>query len=185
LIARIRLPAANALAARPTITAQEALTRISRDLHVLAEEKAEVKKTSLLKITSVLFEENELSSADYAEVFHEICKPIFRLYADPIEKCRELAFRLTDNFFRAVSDLVPVLGYFMPALTARAPSGVGYDEDMKVFVFNLAEHEQYRRGRAVERQDKLGTAGPVSVSVVEPSEEIRLLVKLIYSRSCM
>jgi len=79
------------------------------------------------------------------------------------------------QFFEKVADLVPSLGYFMPALMARLPDGMAFDEQMKLFVVDMEEHDAFRRGRAVDRQDKLGVAGSVGHSVVEPAEEIRLL----------
>ena len=87
-----------------------------------------------------------------------------------MEKIREKAFKITASFFDAASDFTLVLGYFIPALMARVPSGMAYDEEMKVFVTDLESHEAYRRGKAVERADKanLGVA-----TVVEPSEELR------------
>ena len=160
---------------RVPITASEILIKINRDVNTITEGSSDNKKKSITRINDALFKEYILENADYAEVFHEICKPIFRLYADPVEKCREIALRVTNSFFDAVSDLVPVLGYFMPALLSRSPATNTYDEEMKIFVSNITEHEEYRRGRAVERQDKLGCAGPVSVSIIESSEEIRYL----------
>lgn len=162
-------------AERQRVTAQDALGSLSRDLHILAEDTVESKKKALQRIHKYLFVDCTMAATDFAEVFHEMCKPIFRTFESPSEKCRELAFKITRDFFLVVSDLVPVLGYFVPALMARVPSGAGFDEEMKVFISNLAEHEEYRRGRAVERQDMKGVVGSVSVNVIETSEEIRLL----------
>jgi hypothetical protein len=39
----------------------------------------------------------------------------------------------------------------------------------------MEEHDAYKRGRAVDRQDRSGTVGVMTHTVVEPSEEIRLL----------
>lgn len=74
------------------------------------------------------------------------------------------------------------------------PPSLAYDEDVKVFVTDLEAHEAYRRGRAVDRQDKGGAgvggregggkegagakpkeSGLLTHSVIEVSEEIRLL----------
>ena len=100
------------------------------------------------------------------------CKSIFKRFADPVEKNRELAFRITMLFFEHASDFTLVLGYFVPALMARIPPGIAYDEEMKVFVMDLDTHEAYRRGKAVDRADKAGLS---SFTTVEPSEELRLL----------
>ena len=48
---------------------------------------------------------------------------------------------------------------------------------MKVFLTDIESHEAYRRGKAVDRQDRIGGAdnGTIGLHVVEPSEEIRHL----------
>ena len=51
--------------------------------------------------------------------------------------------------------LILLSGYFIPAIMQRIPSGLAYDEDMKVFVYDIETHDAYRRGKAVERQDKV------------------------------
>ena len=59
----------------------------------------------------------------------------------------------------------------------RLPPGKAYDENMKVFVADMETHDAYRRGRAVDRQDKTGSFDSSSAThkVIEESEEIRLL----------
>ena len=112
----------------------------------------------------------------YNQVFREIFKSVFKKIADSIEKCREMALRVVREFFIRGSDFVPVLGltshvysftqafahlcftstgYFIPAIMQRIPNGLAYDEDMKVFVYDIESHDAYRRGKAVERQDKV------------------------------
>lgn len=134
-----------------------------------------VRKKALTGLYSTLFVEHSMSDEAYSEVFRDICKKVFKRFADPSEKCRELAQKITHNFFEQCSDIVPTLGYYFPALIARIPPGFGYDEDLKVFVSNMEEHDAYKRGRAVDRQDRSGTVGVMTHTVVEPSEEIRLL----------
>ena len=55
----------------------------------------------------------------------------------------------------------------------KLPDGIGYDEEMKLFISNMSSHELYRRGRSVQRQDKISAC---SFLVVEKSEEIRLMI---------
>lgn len=55
---------------------------------------------------------------------------------------------------------------------ARVPQGIAYDEEMKMFIFDLENHEAYRRGKAVTREDRTQVT---SITVVEPSEEVRAL----------
>jgi len=66
----------------------------------------------------------------------------------------------------------------MPALLARAPPKLGFDEEMKVFVANFDQHDEYRRGRAVDKQGQQSvdsSTGMQTHTVVEESEEVRLL----------
>jgi len=169
------IPAASPPApAREPIDAKDMLLRIMRTVETMTNsEDPSARKQALSKLHRTLFEEFLLSDSDYSVVFRELAKPIFKRFADPVEKCREGAFKLTQAFFECSSDLVLVLGYFIPALMQRVPSGVTFDEEMKVFVFDKESHEAYRRGKAVERQDKVDALQPITV--VEASEELRLL----------
>jgi hypothetical protein len=97
-----------------------------------------------------------MSTSDYNEVFRDSCKSIFKRFSDSAEKCREISLKITQSFFENSADFVPVLAYFFPMLMQRLPGGLAYDEDMKVFVSNMEVHEAYRRGKAVDRQDKTG-----------------------------
>lgn len=50
---------------------------------------------------------------------------------------------------------------------------------MQVFVANFDQHDEYRRGRAVDRQDAPsveGGTGALTHTVVEPSEEVCVYV---------
>lgn len=160
----------------PTITYSEMRSKLMRDINCLNESDTSSKKRSLVKIHTALFEEFTMSTEDYAELFRDICKPIFKRFNDPTEKCRELSQKITKCFFERCSDLVPILGYYFPSLMQRLPGDLGYDESMKIFVYDLDAHDAYKRGKAVDRQDKGGTVDGVRTHiVVEPSEEIRLL----------
>lgn len=87
------------------------------------------------------------------------------------------------------SDFVPVLGYYLPALLQRIPTTLAYDQDLQVppplssshplqiFVTDIETHQAYKRGRAVERQDKKDLMAPVSV--IETSEEVRKRTHLV------
>lgn len=103
------------------------------------------------------------------------------------------------------ADFVPILGYFIPALLQRAPATLAYDAEMQVwhlaacnrptldnaattdilvlavldlvqvFVWDTESHDAYRRGRAVDRQDRTDVTQPATHIVVESSEEVRYL----------
>jgi len=166
------------------ISANAMMAKLSRDINIIdGSDSSASKRKSLAEIHANLFVRHSMSEGDYNEVFREICRSVFKKFADPAEKCRELTLRISLGFFERGSDFVPVLGYFFPAFMQRVPPGMAYDEDMKVFVHDIESHEAYRRGKAVERQDRGGTAGPLAHTVVEPSEEIRYLVSS-KTRSC-
>lgn len=159
------------------VTSAEMMTKISRDINAINSSDNNAKKKSLIALYDILFVENNMSSMEYSEIFHDICKSIFKKIADPVEKCREMSLKITRGFFQRATDLVSVLGYFIPAIMQRMPSGIAYDEEMKVFVTDIETHEAFRRGKAVERQDKNDL---LSHTVVETSEEIRLLTCMTF-----
>ena len=165
------------------ITAQEMLQKISRDLNILSDSpNSAERRTAINRVHDIVTCSGKLGSGfkklspgDYNEIFQSISKPIFKRFSDPVERCRERAFRLCNFLFSHAADFVPVLGYFMPALMARAPPKLGFDEEMKVFVANFDQHDEYRRGRAVDRQDTPTTDGGTGIlihTVVEESEEV-------------
>ena len=141
------------------IKANEMQSKIARDLNLANSDDMNDRRRALEKLQKTLFIEHTMTTADYNEIFRESCKLIFKRYSDVSEKCRELSLKITQSFFERSSDLVPVLAYFFPMLMQRLPSGLAYDEDMKVFVTNMEMHEAYRRGKAVDRQDKTGGCG--------------------------
>jgi hypothetical protein len=159
------------------ITSAEMMTKISRDINAINSTDNNAKKKSLISLYDILFVEYTMSSMEYSEVFHDICKTIFKKFTDPVEKCREMSLKITSGFFERATDLVSILGYFIPAIMQRMPSGVAYDEEMKVFVTDIETHEAFRRGKAVERQDKNDL---LNHTVIESSEEIRLLTCMTF-----
>ena len=164
-------------AAATVISASAMMAKLGRDINIIdGSESSAARRKSLAEIHANLFARHSMSEGDYNEVFREVCRSVFKKFADPAEKCRELTLRITLGFFERGSDFVPVLGYLFPAFMQRVPAGLAYDEDMKVFVHDIEAHEAYRRGKAVERQDRTGSVGPSVHTVVEPSEEIRFLV---------
>jgi hypothetical protein len=134
------------------------------------------RKNAFIELYQLLFIDKKLSEEDYSLIFHDFSKVIFKRYSDSIEKCREMSQKLTKSFFSSSCDIVPVLGYYFPALMQRLPPGIAYDDGLKVFINDEEAHEAYKRGKAVDRQDKTGILGdPVAVKIIESSEEIRFL----------
>lgn len=162
------------VSARESVDAKTMLLKVGRNVEVMTNsEDVAQRKQAMTTLHRIMFEESTMVASDYSIVFRDIAKPIFKRFSDPVEKCRELALKLTRAFFENASDLILVLGYFIPALMQRVPAGMAFDEDMKVFVMDMETHEAYRRGKAVDRQDRGDSLQ--TLSVVETSEELRLL----------
>jgi hypothetical protein len=175
------------------MTFQEVLPKIRRFIEGLNSENSSIRRRSLDQLITQLFGDAAtsqryvdahgnivdscMSDEDYSLLFHEIGRPIFRLFADSIEKCRELSMQVTNMFVHKCVNFVPILCYFFPAIMERLPSNIGYDDNMHIFVYDLASHEAYQRGKAVDRQDKINTseASIIPFTFKESSEEIRLL----------
>jgi len=107
---------------------------------------------------------------------------IFCRFNDESERCRELSLRCSSVLARGASDFGKHIPFLMSAILARFPAII-YDEDLQIFVHDMKRHEEYKRGIAVERQDKENLlSGVECLQVVEKSEELRLLLcKLISS----
>jgi hypothetical protein len=106
------------------ILANEMLSKIARDINSVDVEDINERRRALQKLKKTLFDDFQMSTADYNEVFRECCKPIFRRFADSSEKCRELSLSITSLFFEKASDMVSILGYFFPMLMQRLPGGL-------------------------------------------------------------
>jgi len=177
-----------AMAHAKTITADEMNTLIARDVSAVGDADVVLRRRALDNLYKILFVEYTMSKIHYSEIFHDISRNIFKCFADSVEKCRDMSLQITAKFFENCNDVVSSLGYFMPALMARLRPGLAYDEEMKVFVYDLEEHEAFRRGKAVDRQDRQGSVTPGATTIVEPSEELRLrlvttLGTLVYTLS--
>eukprot|EP00981_Chlorochromonas_danica_P014336 scaffold7806_cov250-Ochromonas_danica.AAC.16 len=90
---------ATAAAMMTTITSQDLLTLLGRDLTALQDEHANLRRKALKNIYQKAFQDHQLSEDDYSIVFREIVKMIFKRMADSQEGCREEAQRLLSAFF--------------------------------------------------------------------------------------
>lgn len=152
------------------------INAISRDAHFVETATGHERRSALNRILQRIVElkdVKEFTDDDYSELLKEIGKPIFKRFADEAEKCRELSLSITAVLFERASNSLGSLAYYLPALMQRVPSLGAYDAELKIFVQDIEAHEAFKRGRAVDRQDK-GDSVMVHV-VVELSEEIRLL----------
>ena len=133
-----------------------------------------LRRSALLKLNVELFETNQYSYNCYNFVFREICKVLFKRFADDNEKCREIAYKLVLKLVTHANDIQPVLPYYMPALYHRLPTSLSYDDEMKLFIFDMEAHDAFRRGKAIDRQDKQALA-TYQCNGKEAAEEVRLL----------
>lgn len=117
------------------IPLQSISSSISKLVIGLNSNESTIRRKSLSNLIQQVFITNKLSEHDYNILFHDICKSIFRLFADTVEKCRELSLQVTLLFFQHSMDFVPILGYFFPCLMQRLPVNIGYDEELKIFVY--------------------------------------------------
>lgn len=100
-------------------------------------------------------------------------KALFQLLGHKSEKCRSLSLECIQSLLRANIDLARHVPYLIASIVARyAPCA--YDKDMEVFVQNQQVHDYFKRGGASNRQDRDGLIGPVTFTMVEPNEELRL-----------
>lgn len=159
-----------------TLSMEEMMIKLARHVSGCNSDELSVKKKSLQEIYNILFIENTTTDKEYTLIFHEIGKFIFHLFTDKSEKCRELSLTIVQHFFNHLLDATPILSYFFSKIMQRIPSDIGYDEELQIFIYNKENHEAYKRGKAVARQDKPDLSnGPASFSVIESSEEIRYL----------
>jgi len=156
-------------------TAQEVLQNIGRDINCIDDaSNVGLRKSSLKKLRTELFETVQYSYACYNFIFREVCKTLFKRFADESEKCRELAYELVNQFLLRATDIQPVLAYYFPALYHRLPAPISYDEEMKIFIYDMDAHDAFRRGKAIDRQDKHALS-TYNCAGKESAEEIRLL----------
>lgn len=160
------------------------LRRSARDINCITDENITVRRKALstlhANVTALALALSPDADPSPAPVFGSLldamAKPLFKRFDDPGEGCRELSLKLVSMLISRspMFDVARHLGYLFPALLVRGvPGGAAYDAESNLFVHDPEEHAAYRRGVATERQDK---ASLLSSSVVEPSEEIRLLL---------
>lgn len=158
-----------------TISYADFMTLFGREVSALGDNDATLRKRSLLALHQALTIDYKFPTAkEYNQCFHELAKVLLKRCQDSIEKCREIAFKVMIFFFENAQDFVPILGYYIPTLLQQNPKNIGYDEEMKVFVHDIQAHEAYKRGKAIDRQDKaFHSESSLHMPFVELSEEIR------------
>jgi hypothetical protein len=115
------------------------------------------------------------------ELFNTCGVPLFRLFNDSSEKCRQLALECTSMTCLYTIDVGRHLPFLMSALQSRFPVS-SLDSYLKIFVNDPDSHDRYVRGSAEVRQDKLYNFSRIhEVKVIENSEQCRLLLSKILS----
>jgi hypothetical protein len=117
------------------------------------------------------------AARDRLQVILDSCgKNLFRLIGDNNEKCRGLSLECLNLLFLSGVDMARHIPYLIPALSSRY-SICAYDKDLEVFVTDDVSHEFYKRGGAIDRQDRDGLLGQSNSALrqfIEPNEEFRL-----------
>jgi len=110
---------------------------------------------------------------------------LFQLIGDKSEKCRNLSLDCLNVLFLSGSEVSKQIPYLMSAWSARF-SRNSYDSELEVFVADDDLNELYKRGGAIDRQDRdglLSQGSRLQLKLVEPSEELRL--KLCHTLSAL
>lgn len=107
----------------------------------------------------------------------DFCGPsLFRRINDKSEVCRSYAINSIKLFCLSQIDIGKHLGFLMPVLLRKYPP-MFFDDEMDIFIDDIDSHQFYKRGGAAERQDRTNLlSGNEIVKVLDPSEEIRLLL---------
>ena len=155
------------------VTSAVVISNVIRDSVAVDTGNSAERKKALARIYQTLSTVTCMTEDDFADLFKDIAKSIFKRFADDAEKCRELAYRISGLLFDKTPNVLSVFAYFLPALMQRVPATGAYDDELKIFVSDIDAHEAFKRGRAVDRQDKGESL--LTLQVVEPAEEIRLL----------
>jgi len=101
---------------------------------------------------------------------------ICRLFNDANESCRYRATQCACLLCVSGLDIGNHVAYLMPAIVSKYPPAM-HDDEMRLFVNNVEGHEFFKRGGAIERQDRsmLLTRGS-KIYGTESCEEIRLSI---------
>ena len=107
-------------------------------------------------------------------IMDTFARKLFQLIGDKSEKCRSLSLRCLELLLLSGNDTAKHIPYLLPVLVARYPAS-SYDNDLNVFVADDNQHEFYKRGGAIDRQDRDGLLSHrSSFQLIEPNEELRL-----------
>ncbi|KAL7536044.1 hypothetical protein ACHAXR_006882 [Thalassiosira sp. AJA248-18] len=129
-----------------------------------------------LEAPSIVTKNCSNETRDHLQAILNNCgNSLFRLIGDAkSEKCRVLSIECLQPLLLARIDHGRQVPYMIPALCARYPPCT-YDKDTEVFIKEHQLHEFYKRGGAIDRQDRDGLFSHGGIfQVIEPNEELRL-----------
>eukprot|EP00956_Cyclotella_meneghiniana_P004695 scaffold5772_cov55-Cyclotella_meneghiniana.AAC.5 len=148
----------------------------------LASEKEDKKHCSLTTYEDAASRE---AKDKLQSIMNSCGRILFQLIGDKSEKCRNLSLDCLNVLFLSGSEVSKQIPYLMSAWSARF-SGNSYDSELEVFVADDSLNELYKRGGAIDRQDRdglLSQGSRLQLKLVEPSEELRL--KLCHTLSSL
>eukprot|EP00930_Biecheleria_cincta_P036302 TRINITY_DN24905_c0_g1_i1.p1 TRINITY_DN24905_c0_g1~~TRINITY_DN24905_c0_g1_i1.p1 ORF type:complete len:945 (-),score=179.29 TRINITY_DN24905_c0_g1_i1:397-3231(-) len=124
---------------------EEFLLTIRRDINCLTDGDRAVRRGAIVKLEKTLLTSGKAPAEFVRRVFlQELHKPLFRMYADQGEKCRELSVSMTSRFadIIPVEDLENMLPLLLAALLGRLRS-VPFpeqSEELRLEVLRLINH---------------------------------------------
>jgi hypothetical protein len=170
-----------------SMTPEELVMRLQRPIQQTKDENLSIRRSAMQYLHDLLLHKlkDKLPDSTMNLLLDELSKPILRRFGDSgAEKIRELAVDIMTYLIKRCRNLVGLLPYLFPVVMDRLGRQYGFDTETNIFIHDVEAHEKWKRGAAVSRQDQAanGTHGVAVVTVIEPSEEIRLrLLKLMTS----
>jgi len=124
---------------------QEFLLTVRRDINCLTDNDRAVRRGAIVKLDKALLSSSKASPEHVRRVFlEELHKPLFRMFADQGEKCREVSLSMTLRFadLLPVQDLENVLPLLLAALLGRFRSHPfpEQSEELRLEALRLLNH---------------------------------------------
>lgn len=100
--------------------ANATLQGLARHVNCLTEENRNTRKKALEGLKKDTIDRKPpLEVPELAHIFSEIVKPLLKVFADPVEKCRNISICTVMDFCKAIQNPVNNLPYIMPVLVQR------------------------------------------------------------------
>eukprot|EP00164_Ancoracysta_twista_P001873 GFYU01002461.1.p1 GENE.GFYU01002461.1~~GFYU01002461.1.p1 ORF type:complete len:852 (-),score=283.55 GFYU01002461.1:130-2685(-) len=98
---------------------EDLLQSIQRDINCLADPDRSTRKRSIDKLKKNLLGSKKPDKGDLQGLYLVLTKPVVKLFADEIEKCRELSVETMTEFVKECVNCRPGLPYILPAVVRR------------------------------------------------------------------